>query len=99
MLGVGLVFWLVVLLTSHLNFFTLIIAVILVGGGALAVVLSFFSLHSEGIEIRERARKIRDRSTIARCIYLEGSVPDGKGIIGRCRLYEFDMIDLPRTAS
>jgi hypothetical protein len=95
MLGVGFVFWLIVILTNHLNFFTLILAIILIGGGALAVFLSFLSAHSEDIEGKERARKIHVRSMSARCIYLEGAVPDGKGTIGHCRLYNFDMIGLP----
>jgi hypothetical protein len=95
LLGVGVIFWIIEVILPHGSFFVLIFALIFVGAGTMSVAMSMFSAHSEGVEENERVRRIRDRSTSARCLYLEGSVPDGKGTVGRCRLYEFDMVDLP----
>lgn len=95
LLGVGLIVWLVEVFTPGFQIILAILAAGLIGAGVMAVAMSFFSAHSEGVESSEKERKIRDRSTIARCLYLEGSVPDGKGKVGRCRLYEFDLVDLP----
>jgi hypothetical protein len=95
LLGVGLVLTLVEIVIPHTNFLLLALAAILLVAGIFAVAMSLFSAHSEGLEETERSRRIRERSTSARCLYLEGLVPDGKGSVGRCRLYEFDMVDLP----
>lgn len=95
MLGLGLVFLLVDffapggrLILSFLGAFGVI-------GGIAALLMSYINEHSEGIEGRERDKLIRERSTTLRCLYLEGKVPEGRGTMGRCRLYEFDMIDHP----
>lgn len=66
---------------------------LIVGGILLAV--KFMSDHSEDVEGQERKEKISERSGRTRCVYLEGNVPDGRGVVGRCRLYEFDMVEHP----
>jgi len=95
LLGIGVIFWIAEIFMPRPHFLVVIPAIGFVGLGVVAVAISFFSAHSEGVEESERARRIRDRSTSARCLYLEGNVPDGKGTVGRCTLYQFDMVDLP----
>jgi len=72
-----------------------VLGMILVVVGSVVIAGKFLSDHSEGVEEQERKFNIRERSGRARCVYLEGRVPDGKGIVGRCKLYEFDMIEYP----
>ena len=95
LLLIGLLIWLVTFLIPGTPFLVSILALVLSGAGGAAIALSFVSAHSEGVEGTERERCIRERSVVSRCLYLEGKVPDGRGIVGRCRLYEFDMVDLP----
>lgn len=95
LLAAGALLWLILLLIPGHFFLTSLLALLLIGAGAGAISMSFVSAHSEGVEESERARMIRERNELERCLYLEGQVPDGKGKVGRCRLYEFDMIDLP----
>ena len=93
--GIGVVLWLIQLLVTGIRFLPSLLALLLIGLGAASVAMSLFSAQSEGVEEAERARRIRERSSSVRCLYLEGKVPDGKGAVGWCRLYEFDMVDLP----
>ena len=95
LLGVGLIIWLAALILPRSHFIAYLLGLIFVGSGLVAVVMSFISAHSEGVEETEHKRRIREKSVVARCLYLEGKVPDGKGTVGRCRLYEFDMVDYP----
>lgn len=95
LLSVGLLVWLIAILNQKSPFILYALAAVLVIAGLSSVFISFISANSEAVEEKERLRKIRERSTSAKCIYLEGSVPEGKGTIGRCRLFEFDMVDLP----
>ena len=95
LLAFGAIFWIIDFFMTKPNFLVFILAVILVAFGALAYILSLLSAHSESIEESERARRIRHLSTVARCIYLEGSVPDGKGAVGFCLLYQLTLVDYP----
>ena len=95
LLGAGVLLWIVLLLIPGHHFLLSILALILIGVGVSSVATSFVSAHSEDVEEAERARLIRERDDLERCLYLEGKVPDGKGRVGRCRRYEFDMVDLP----
>jgi len=91
----GGVIWLGTLILPGSQFVAALLSAVLMAFGATAVVMSFMSEHSEGIEDKEKSRRIRDRSVVSKCMYLEGKVPDGKGLVGRCRLYEFDMTEYP----
>lgn len=95
MLGIGIFCWLIELFTPDSQFVLTVFATIGVLAGIFSIVMSFISEHSEGVEGRERDRLIRERTGVARCLYLEGKVPDGRGLVGRCRLYDFDMINHP----
>jgi hypothetical protein len=95
LLAVGVLLWLVVLVVPEVPPLLSILALLLIAAGAIAIAMSVVSAHSEGVEESERARLIRERTLLERCLYLEGNVPDGKGKVGRCRLYDFDMVDLP----
>ncbi len=94
-LAVGAILWLIETILPGHQFLMAIGAIVFIGLGVASIATSIFSAHSEGVEESERARRIRERNLISRCVYLEGNVPDGKGRVGRCRLYEFDMVDLP----
>jgi len=94
-LAVGLVIWIICLFLPGAQFFTSLFSLALIGLGLLLVGMSYVSSHSEGVEKSERARRIKDRNSNRRCIHLEGNVPEGKGSVGRCRHYEFDMVDYP----
>ena len=63
--------------------------------GIIAVYMKYVNEHSETMETSQREQKIKERSSSSRCIYLEGKVSDSKGTVGRCRLYDFDMIEYP----
>ncbi len=91
----GGLIWLITVVLPGSQFIPALMSAVLIAIGAVSVVMSYLSEHSEGIEETEKSKRIRDRSNVAKCLYLEGKVPDGKGIVGRCRLYEFDMTDLP----
>ncbi|MCK4719819.1 hypothetical protein KAU08_04130, partial [bacterium] len=95
MLVAGIFFWLIELFMPGSQFILTVIATIGVLAGIFSSVMSFISEHSEGVEGKERVRLIRERTGVARCLYLEGKVPDGRGLVGRCRLYDFDMINHP----
>jgi len=95
LLGLGILLWFVLLFLEGQNYLVSILALAMIGGGAAMIVISFLSQHSESVEYKEKQRQIRERSDTARCLYLEGKMPDGRGSVGRCRLYEFDMTDLP----
>ncbi len=95
MLGAGILFWLIEIFMPESPFILTVFATIGVLAGIFSIVLSFISEHSEGVEGKERDRLIRERTGVARCLYLEGKVPDGRGLVGRCRLYDFDMINHP----
>jgi hypothetical protein len=95
MLGFGILFWLIEIFTPDSQFILTVFATIGVLAGIFSIVMSFISEHSEGVEGKERDRLIRERTGVARCLYLEGKVPDGRGLVGRCRLYDFDMINHP----
>ena len=95
LLAAGALLWLILILIPGHHFLSSLLALLLIGSGVAAIAMSFVSAHSEGVEETERARLIRERNEIARCLYLEGKIPDGKGLVGRCRLYDFDMVDLP----
>jgi hypothetical protein len=73
----------------------LVFGSILLCAGIFFLVVHFTSAKSEEIEAEDKAKRIRERSGSKRCIYLEGKIPDGKGTIGRCRRYEFDMVEHP----
>jgi hypothetical protein len=95
MVAVGAVLWFFEAFLPGTQFFMGLGAIVFLGAGAASVGIGVFSAHSEGVEKNEKERRIRDRSKTLRCLYLEGNVPDGKGTVGRCRLYEFDMVDMP----
>ncbi|MCX6646094.1 MAG: hypothetical protein NTY09_07035 [bacterium] len=95
MLGLGLVFLLFDFFAPGSYFILSFLGSLGVLGGIGALAMSYISEHSEGVEGRERDKLIRERSATSRCLYLEGKVPEGKGTMGRCRLYEFDMADYP----
>lgn len=95
MFGLGLLFWVADFFTPGSRLVLTFLGTFGVLGGIGALIMSYVSEHSEGIEGKERGRLIRERSGTARCLYLEGKVPEGKGTVGRCRLYEFDMVDYP----
>ncbi len=95
MLGAGIISWLIEIFTPGSQFILTVFATIGVLAGIFSIVMSFISEHSEGVEGKERDRLIRERTGVARCLYLEGKVPDGRGLVGRCRLYDFDMINHP----
>lgn len=94
-LGIGTVIWTLVLFTGGGKFFPSLLSLALTAVGASLVALSFFASHSEKVESAERQRRIREKNTVNRCLYLEGNVPEGKGSIGRCQLYDFNMADYP----
>ncbi len=94
-LGLGVLLWLIEIILPGSQLLSAFIGLVLIGAGVGAIIMSLISAHSEGVEESERARLIRERDSLSRCLYLEGKVPDGKGNVGRCRLYEFDMVDYP----
>jgi len=94
-LGLGLLFWLISIFSPGGNFLLALLGTLLLFVGGYSVVMSFMSAQSEGVEVTERSRLIRERNVVSRCLYLEGRIPDGKGNVGRCTYYEFDMTDLP----
>jgi hypothetical protein len=91
----GVLVWLLTIFLPGSQFVAALLSALLIAIGAVAVVMSFLSEHSEGIEGTEKARKIRDRGVVSKCLYLEGKIPDGKGKVGHCRLYDFDMSEYP----
>jgi hypothetical protein len=95
MLALGLLFWIVDFIIPGSRFILSFLGAFGVLAGIAALIMSYVSEHSEGIEGKEHDKVIRERSGVSRCLYLEGKVPDGKGIVGHCRLYEFDMIEYP----
>mgnify|MGYP005620595223 CR=1 FL=1 len=95
MLAVGALLWFIEEFLPGPQYLMAICAFLFLAMGAASVGIGAYSAHSEGVEQTEKERRIKERSKNSRCLYLEGNVPDGKGIVGRCRLYEFDMVDLP----
>jgi hypothetical protein len=91
----GILLWIVIPFTPGGNLLMALLGTLVLVVGVYGVAMSFMSAHSEGVEENERARLIRERSVVSKCLYLEGKVPDGKGDVGRCRYYEFDMVDMP----
>ncbi len=95
MVAIGAILWFIDTLLEGVQIAVGLGAIVFLAIGGYAVATSIFSAHSENVEKEERDRRIRERSKIMRCIYLEGNVPDGKGMVGQCKLYDFDMVDLP----
>ncbi|MFH1676474.1 MAG: hypothetical protein ABIC40_05560 [bacterium] len=93
--GIGVLIWIVQAFMPGNHFFLSILSLILIGLGASLVAVSFVSAHSEGVEKSEKERRIREKNKVSRCLYLEGNISEGKGSVGRCTLYEFDMVDYP----
>ena len=91
----GALIWIIQAFMTGSHFFLSIISLLLIGLGAALVAVSFVSAHSEGVEKSERERRIREKNKVSRCLYLEGNISEGKGSVGRCTLYEFDMVDYP----
>ncbi len=51
--------------------------------------------QAEEFEEKRRSERIREFNGTAKCIYLDGKVPDGSGKIGKCVLYGFTLDELP----
>jgi hypothetical protein len=71
------------------------IGLIFVALAIVAIYMWYQFKRAEEFEDRLRSDRLKELNGAAKCMYLEGSVPDGTGRIGKCVLYNFTLDDHP----
>lgn len=82
-------------LVTTLSCLLTIVGIILVGVAVGSFYMWFQLKQAEEFEEKRRRDRIREMNGPGKCMYLDGSIPDGSGKIGKCILYGFTLDDLP----